>query len=196
MPSTFDIDNSTHAADPIFSSSTASSAQHSPLRIKLVDMVVVSGAEQLRARLSRALARETDLFRLPRRALQRWWSSPLKGCPPSLPSGRTLSATPESLPTSQRSKSGRVHQWPAWTARLPPVPWSPRHHRSAALPTCMSSRSFASSVSTMPQGILLPPAASARCISANLVQPDSAILGFWGHEHIYILGFGVMIIYI
>ena len=39
MPSTFDIDNSTHAADPIFSSSTASSAQHSPLRIKLVDMV-------------------------------------------------------------------------------------------------------------------------------------------------------------
>jgi len=50
-PQSFDTDNSTHAADTIFSSSAASSAPHSPLRIKHVDVALVAVTAQLGARV-------------------------------------------------------------------------------------------------------------------------------------------------
>ena len=44
---------------------------------------------QLRARVCPALMHASPIFSGCHDApLQRWWSSPLKGCPPSLPSGR------------------------------------------------------------------------------------------------------------
>ena len=155
-PQSFGTDNSTHAADTIFSSSAASSAPHSPLRIEHVDVALVAVTAQLGARVCPALLRASPIFSSCHDApLHRWWSSPLKGCPPSLPSGRLghnaiVLAHITRLPKAAVFVSGRLG-----LRGFHPCLDLPGNRQSAALPTCTSSRSFASSDSTTPPGISL-----------------------------------------
>ena len=168
-PQSFGTDNSTHAADTIFSSSAASSAPHSPLRIEHVDVALVAVTAQLGARVCPALLRASPIFSSCHDApLHRWWSSPLKGCPPSLPGGRLghnaiVLAHITRLPKAAVFVSGRLG-----LRGFHPCLDLPDNRQSAALPTCTSSRSFASSDSTTPPGISLRPAAHLPIASQRI----------------------------
>jgi hypothetical protein len=168
-PQSFGTDNSTHAADTIFSSSAASSASHSPLRTEHVDVALVAVTAQLGARVCPALLRASPIFSSCHdAALQRWWSSPLKGCPPSLPSGRLghnaiVLAHITRLPKAAVFVSGRLG-----LRGFHPCLDLPGNRQSAALPTCTSSRSFASGDSTTPPGISLRPAAHLPIASQRI----------------------------
>ncbi len=191
-------DNSTHDADTIFSSSAASSAPHSPLRIEHVDVALVAVTAQLGAIACPALLRASPIFSSCHDApLHRWWSSPLKGCPPSLPSGRLghnaiVLTHITRLPKAAVFVSGRLG-----LRGFHPCLDLPDNRQSAALPTCTSSRSFASSDSTTPPGISYydPPRICPLHLSEFGPSRLSYFRVFGARAYIYILGFWVKHIY-